>query len=136
MPSVKAVLRKEPNRRGEHALMLQVIIERKIKRYSLKQFIEPRFWNPAAQKVRPREGRAAHLNHLITKRLKEVQDIFHRFEVEGKALTPDSFAQVYRASGTTRNFYSFFEEELRTSGNSAHIDPLIPQQTDPPKLIG
>jgi len=123
MPTVKAVLRHTPNVKGEHAINLRVTINREQRYYSLKQSVAPKFWDNKRGIVKAFEGKAGFINHIIIKKLEEVNRLFYEFTIENKVLTMDAFHELYIKDKKvkTLDFASFFEDVFATQkGSLAH----------------
>lgn len=114
MATVYTVTRKDKTANGLQALYLCVTIGKDRKYYSLKKYIDPKFWDNDAHQVKAREGNASFINNYIRDKEKEVMNIFQQFSFEEKALTIESFHNYYRKGGKdiAKSFFDFFESEL------------------------
>lgn len=99
---------------SEQVIYLRVTVNRKSKFYSLKKSVLPEFWDDKKLQVKAREGRANAINHVISKKTKEILDLFYQFEVEDKPLTIETFHSAYSstiAENKSYDFFTFFDKE-------------------------
>ncbi len=118
MSSVKPILRYEGTPDKKKVIYLQVIIDCKCKYYSLKKKISEKHWNRQTGKVKAGEGNAQFLNHLISNRVKEIEKILFKYEIENIPLTAERFHEEYMVVRGKRainkvDLATFLEEEMR-----------------------
>lgn len=119
MASVKAIIR--PSKKsGTHHIYLVITIDRFPLYISLKQAIEPQFWDKNKGCTKPGNKNSTFLNRLIERKIQEVKDIFLKFELDNKKITLEDFKNAYNATKPKeaatekhQKFNDFFASELQ-----------------------
>lgn len=71
MSSIKAVLRKKPNKQGLFPIAIRITKNRKSSYLYIGQYIDEKFWDKANHKVKKSHPNSTRLNHLIATELAE-----------------------------------------------------------------
>lgn len=99
MATVYTVTRNEKTAKGLYGLYLCVTIGKDRKYYSLKRYVQPKFWDKDTHSVKGREGNSVFLNNYIRDKEKEVMEVFQYFRIEDKPLTIETFHNYFKKGG-------------------------------------
>ena len=99
------------NKKGLSKLYLQIIIDRKTKRYPLEIFVEPENWDRASSKVTKRNDKAI-MNRIITNELAKVNQ-YYLIMREAENVSFERFEELYLSISNTK-LSDIFELHYKT----------------------
>jgi integrase/recombinase XerD len=103
---------------GGHPITLQLIHDRKVKRYATRHSCTLEQWDPAAARMKPRAKGAAQVNGVLNALEAQVADIVNSLLVT-EALNLDNFDTRFRtpkAAGDVVAYLQQMEERIRAEG--------------------
>lgn len=87
MSSIKAILRKKPNKQGLFPIAIRITKDRKSTFLYIGQYIEEKFWDPENFKVKKSHPNSVRLNNRIATKLAEANNILLDSQKENEKTT-------------------------------------------------
>jgi cellulose synthase (UDP-forming) len=105
MASVKVVLRKKKNSKGEYPLVIRITKDRKTSYIYTGKYILEDQWDYANQRVKKIHPNSKRLNNFLLKKLAEVNDEFLKLESENKLQSAKGFNKQLKQKHLEDSFF-------------------------------
>jgi len=112
MASVKVVLRKKKNSKGEYPLVIRVTKDRKTSYIYTGKYILEDHWDFPNQRVKKIHPNSKRLNNYLLKKLADINDEFLKLESENKLQSAQGFNKQLKQMSTEDSFFLLAEEHL------------------------
>ena len=97
---------------GTCALYLQVFVNKKRKRFPLKVFVNPKFFDKKNQRVKSSHPTSVDYNLIIENELSKVNDIAISYRLRNQYLTLDNLCKEIENPNSRISFVKFYETNL------------------------
>jgi len=116
MITYKIILRDFQNKNLEHAIVLRVIINRKVQYFGLDIATQKKDWNPETQRVRKTDSKHQEKNLIIENALSKCHELIAPYRLNGKNIYHTDFKYLFNAPKFEKNsFNSFVAWHIDTS---------------------
>lgn len=105
MSSIKAILRKKPNKKGFYPIAIRITKNRKSSFIYTGQYIDIKHWDTINQKVKKSHPNANRLNHLIAKKLSEANDKLIETITDNEKATVQNIKTYIDQNKHAKNFF-------------------------------
>ena len=122
MSSANAILRTEsPAREGKFPIYIQVSIKRHTVKFSTGFICSKDNWDPEKQHIKGKTKEITDNNLIIDNTKSRIIEIFTRYRLQNRTLTPDLLRQEYRNPSSFTNFLAFIRYQIeRRRGEVTH----------------
>jgi integrase/recombinase XerD len=130
MASIKVVLRRKPNAKGEFPIVVRITKNRKASYLSTGQYLEEKFWDEKKQRVRKSHSNAAWLNNFILQKLAEANDKLLELESKSKVVTAKNVTTEIKSENQSGSFFELAEsyiEQLEANGRYSRVNAEKPR---------
>ena len=111
--TLQLVLRKDKtNKKGLAPIYIRLTQNRETKFISLKEYIDPVFWNPNNNKVKRSHPNSSKLNYLLERKLAEYKDILYKAELGNMPYDLKSVAKAAKGEDH-KNLLPFFYARIK-----------------------
>lgn len=129
MASVKIVLRKKKNSKGEYPIVVRVTKDRKTSYIYTGKYIDEDKWDYAEQRVKKSHPNSKRLNNLLLKKLSDINDEFLKLETENKIQSAKGFNKLIKQNNSSGSFFKLAEEHLNFLEKTGKITRLKAEKT-------
>lgn len=112
MSTIKIVLRKKANKQGLFPIAIRITKNRKASFVYTGQYIDIKYWDSSQCKVRKSHPNSVRLNHMISKKLSEVNDSLLEVEVENQSMSAMGIKSKLLKKQVQKNFFHVAELHL------------------------
>ena len=112
MASIKVVLRRKPNAKGEFPIVVRITKNRKASYISTGQYLEEKFWDEKNQRVRKSHANAAWLNNFILQKLAEANDKLLELESKSNVVTAKNVTAEIKSENQSGSFFELAESYI------------------------
>lgn len=112
MATVKVILRKKTNSKGENPIAVRITKDRKSSYLYTGQYVSPTFWDERNQRVKKSHPNSSRLNNFIYKKLSEANDKLLELESTDKKTTARSVKKVIKGKNDKTTFFELAETYL------------------------
>ena len=129
MASIKAILRKKPNAKGEFPLAIRITKDRKSSFIHTGQYVEQRFWDENQSRVRKSHPNSARLNNLLIQKLAEANDKLLELSTEKTYTSAIAVQQHVKGVLGNRSFFILaktYLDQLEQEGKHNRVSAEAP----------
>lgn len=113
MASTKLVLfTSKTLKNGAHPIMLRTIQNRKLKYFSTGYSCKPNQWDSTANVLLKSYPKSGKINHLLSKKKNELDDIIYDYENDKKNFTAEEVARKFRGTIEKKTLNKYLEEVI------------------------
>lgn len=129
MASVKIVLRKKGNSKGEYPIAIRITKDRKTSYIYTGKYVQEDQWDKAEQRVRKNHPNNKRLNNFLLKKLSEINDEFLKLETDNKVHSAKGFNKQLKNNETGSSFFAVAKEHLEYLEKTGKITRLKAEKT-------
>ena len=124
MASVKIVLRKKENSKGENPIVIRITKDRKTSYIYTGKYVMEEQWDKAEQRVKKNHPNNKRLNNFLLKKLSEINDEFLKLETDNKVHSAKGFNKQLKINETRSSFFAVAKEHLEYLEKTGKITRL------------
>jgi len=129
MASVKTVLRKKKNSKGEYPIAIRITKDRKTSYIYTGKYVLEDQWDKAEQRIKKNHPNNKRLNNFLLKKLSEINDEFLKLETDNKLHSAKGFNKQLKVNETGSSFYAVAKEHLEYLKKTGKITRLKAEKT-------